>query len=86
METLRQTGGFGPQSLPERQLEKKPITGFSGFFSLFIALEEQVFVYVLSKKIRIASAAYQLLKQFLFSRQNEENLSLCLKNPGKHAH
>lgn len=54
---LRRTGGFGPQSLPERWLEKKPMAdlvslGLLFFFSSshFIALEEQVFVHVLSKE------------------------------------
>lgn len=51
--SIRMTGVFGPQSLPERQLEKKLMAGcwFSFFFpSHFIVLEEQVFVHVLSKE------------------------------------
>lgn len=47
-------GIFGPQSLPERQLEKKLMAGcwlsFLFLPSHFIVVEEQVFVHVLSKE------------------------------------
>lgn len=44
MKALRWTGGFRPQSLPERQLEKKPMAGLVWlvvvvFFSHFVALD-----------------------------------------------
>jgi len=51
VEALRWTGGFQPQSLPERQLEKKLMAGLvAGFSPHFLALEEHVFVCVLSKE------------------------------------
>lgn len=50
MEALRWTGGFGPQSLLEKQLEKKLMAGCFVFFSHFIALWEQVFAHALSKE------------------------------------
>lgn len=50
VEALRWTGGFGPQRLVEKQLEKKLMAGCFVFFSHFIALGEQVVAHVLSKE------------------------------------
>lgn len=53
MEALGWTGGFRPQSLPERELEKNLVLGLvlfvGAFFPHFTELEDQVFVHFLSK-------------------------------------
>lgn len=90
MEALGWTGGFGPQSLPERQLEKKTtlvlglVLFVGGFFPYFTELEDQVFVHFLSKPTGLHQ---QQFKQSLFSKKKKkETLSLSLQNLGKHRH
>lgn len=52
MEALGWTGAFGPQTLPERQLVEKLMSGLVlvGNFFPFMALEGRSFVHVLSKE------------------------------------